>query len=477
MTYRDFDNYLPITIILFRSYREFYLHSSITDKEAVTVVATPKYRRVLKALLNLRAFEALRNREYRLLLNGQVFASMGQWMDEVTRGWLIYELTNSALQLGLVRGIQVIPYLLLSPVAGSAADRFSRKTQVVVAQFLNGLVYIATALLIFTGRIRPWHVYVTAFIMAITQVFQQPARAAMVSDVVPSAYLTNAIGLNAMVNNMSRSIGPALAGMLIAMVGTGGTYSVQAVFYFLATVWTVQLRSAQRPSATGTAFSPAAGTDLAGTGTDSKPVPAPCRESFGQSIIEGWKFSWRNLAVRAGLLTVMFVELFIVPFTTLLPVFARDLLAVGSAGQGFLLTAMGIGALCSAVLIASAGERLPRGIIMLGSVLIYGLVIVIFAASSWFQLSLVMMVLAGLCHVHSHALVQTVIQSYSPSDYCGRTMALFNMSKVLMIAGSMLIGTLSTLLGARWAVASMGAAGVLTMVIMLAAMPQARHIR
>ena len=402
---------------------------------------------------------------------------MGQWMDEVTRGWLIYELTNSALQLGLVRGIQVIPYLLLSPVAGSAADRFSRKTQVVVAQFLNGLVYIATALLIFTGRIRPWHVYVTAFIMAITQVFQQPARAAMVSDVVPSAYLTNAIGLNAMVNNMSRSIGPALAGMLIAMVGTGGTYSVQAVFYFLATVWTVQLRSAQRPSAMGTAFSPAARTDLAGTETDFKPVPAPCRESFGQSIIEGWKFSWRNLAVRAGLLTVMFVELFIVPFTTLLPVFARDLLAVGSAGQGFLLTAMGIGALCSAVLIASAGERLPRGIIMLGSVLIYGLVIVIFAASSWFQLSLVMMVLAGLCHVHSHALVQTVIQSYSPSDYCGRTMALFNMSKVLMIAGSMLIGTLSTLLGARWAVASMGAAGVLTIVIMLAAMPQARHIR
>ena len=183
------------------------------------------------------------------------------------------------------------------------------------------------------------------------------------------------------------------------------------------------------------------------------------------------------MAVRVGLLTVMFVELFIVPFTTLLPVFARDLLAVGSTGQGFLLTAMGVGALCSAVLIASAGERLPRGIIMLGSVILYGLVIVIFAASSLFQLSLGMMVLAGLCHVHSHALVQTVIQSYSPSDYCGRTMSLFNMSKVLMIAGSMLIGTLSTLLGARWAVASMGAAGVLTMVIMLMVLPQARHIR
>jgi predicted MFS family arabinose efflux permease len=409
-------------------------------------------------LLRLRAFEALRHREYRLLISGQVFASMGQWMDEITRGWLIYELTNSAVQLGLVRGIQFIPYLLLSPVAGSVADRYSRKTQVVMSQFVNGIIYVATALLIFTGQIRPWHVYVTAFLMAITQVFQQPARSAMISDAVPAAYLTNAIGLNAMVNNVARSLGPALAGMLIAMIGTGGTYSAQAAFYFLATAWTVRLRSTQRYSA--------------GTDGDSA-----CRESFGQSIIEGWKFSWRNLAVRAALLTVMFVELFIVPFTTLLPVFARDILAVGSAGQGFLLTALGVGALCSAVLIASAGEKLPRGILMMGSVMLYGLVLMVFAASSWFQLSLMMMVLAGLCHVHSHALVQTVIQSYSPSEYCGRTMALFNMSKMVMIVGSMLVGTLSSLMGARWAVASMGATGALTMIMLFALMPEARRIR
>jgi predicted MFS family arabinose efflux permease len=437
---------------------ESNLRSPIIGKKDAKRAAAPQSWRLFNALIHFRAFEALRHREYRLLMCGQVFASMGQWMDEITRGWLIYELTHSAVQLGLVRGIQIIPYLFLSPVAGSAADRFSRKTQVVVSQFVNALVYIATALLIFTGQIRPWHVYVTAFLMAITQVFQQPARVAMISDAVPATYLTNAIGLNAMINNMSRSIGPALAGMLIAMFGTDGTYSVQAVFYFLATVWTVQLRSVTRSS----------------TSTDSY---ADGRESFGQSIIEGWKFSWRNEAVRVGLLTVMFANLFIVPFTTLLPVFARDILAVGSAGQGFLLTAMGVGALCSAALIASAGEKLPRGMLMLGSVMVYGLVLVVFAASSWFQLSLVMMVFAGLCHVHSHALVQTVIQSYSPSEYRGRTMALFSMSKVLMIAGSMLVGTLSSLLGARWAVASMGAAGVLTMIMMLAVMPQARRIQ
>jgi len=379
-------------------------------------------------------------------------------MDEVTRGWLIYELTNSAVQLGLVRGVQAIPFLLLSPVAGSAADRYSRKTQVVVAQIVNGLVYAATAMLIFTGQIKPWHVYVTAFLMAIAQTFQQPGRASMIADAVPPAYLTNAIGLNAMIFNVSRSTGSALAGMLIAVFGTGAAYSVQAVFFLLATVSTMQLCLAQRSSVS----------------VDGHSVHG---ESFGQSIIEGWKFSWRNEAVRTGLLTVMFVSLFIVPFTTLLPVFARDLLRVGASGQGLLVAAMGIGALCSAALIASAGEKLPRGMLMLGSVALYGFILVIFAASPWFQLSMVMMGVAGLCHVHSNALVQTVIQSYSPSELRGRTMAIFNMSRVVMMTGSILVGALSSLLGARWAVASMGAVGALAMIMIYVALPRARLIR
>src|SRR6185369_13356087 len=105
----------------------------------------------LELLVRLRAFEALRHRDYRLLWYGQIFGSMGTWMDQVTRGWLIYELTNSALQLGLVRGIQAIPFLLLSPIAGSAADRYPRKFQVVGAQVASGLLFGITALLILPG--------------------------------------------------------------------------------------------------------------------------------------------------------------------------------------------------------------------------------------------------------------------------------------------------------------------------------------
>jgi MFS family permease len=412
----------------------------------------------LNALLRLRTFEVLRHREFRLLWLGQACTGMGTWMDQVTRGWLIYELTDSSLQLGLVRGIQAIPFLLLSPIAGSAADRYSRKMQIVLSQFLNGLIYVVTAVLIFTGAIRPWHVYVTAFLMAVVQVFQQPARGAMVSDAVPPENLTNAIGLNAVVFNVARSTGPALAGMLIAIFGTGGSYAVQAFFFLLATVWTLQLRSAQH----------AYGGSHAGSAH---------HESFGQSIIEGWKFSWRSEEVRTSLLIVTFASLFIVPFTTLLPVFARDVLGVGATGQGLLLTAMGVGALCSAILIASIGDELPRGMLMLGGVTVYGFLIVIFAASRWFQLSIVLMGIVGLCHVFAHALVQTVIQSYSPSELRGRTIAIFHMSQVVMTVGAMLIGTLSSLLGAPWAVASMGGIGALTMIGIYVALPHARLIR
>ncbi len=409
-------------------------------------------------LVRLRAFDALRYREYRLLWYGQVFASMSTWMDQVTRGWLIYELTDSALQLGLVRGIQAIPFLLLSPIAGSTADRYSRKFQVVAAQFANGLLFAVTAWLIFAGLIRPWHVYATAFLMASVQVFLQPSRAAMISDSVPASRLTNAIGLNAMVFNMARSTGPALSGLLISLFNTGVSYAAQALFMVLATIWTMQMSAAsQKKSARH------------GHGAHE--------ESFFQSILEGWKFSWRTAEVRSGILIVIVAALFMIPFSTLLPVFARDLLQVGARGQGLLLTAMGIGALCSSVLIASVGDRMPRGILMLGGVALYGVLVVIFSASPWFPLSLLLMAVIGLCHVSSHALVQTVIQSYSPPEFRGRTIALFHMSQVLLLLGGMLVGALSAAVGAPWAAASMGLIGALCMVAIYLLVPLARDIR
>jgi len=378
-------------------------------------------------------------------------------MDQVARGWLIYQLTNSPAQLGLVRGVQAIPLLLLSPIAGSVADRYARKKQVIVVQLLDGLMYTAMAVLILTGQIKPWHVYVTAFGMSIVQTFHHPARAAMIADAVPLSHLTNAIGLNSVVFNMSRSTGPAVAGVLIAMFGTGACYVLQAAFFFLATFLTSILSIGQSP--------PTSTHGHAG------------KEAFGRSIVEGWRFSWSNESVRAGLLITVTASLFIIPFTTLLPVFAKDILGVGATGQGFLLTGMGVGALSSAVLIATIGDRVPRGIVMLGGVILYGLSVVAFSVSPWFKLSIVLMIVVGLFHVTSHALVQTVIQTYSPAGFRGRTMAIFQQGHFVLTIGAMLYGAMASLWGAQWTVSMMATLGALSMVLIYFTVPSARHIR
>ena len=453
-------------LVAFAPFRSFFLSPPEIQKQkaeaphddAVSGKASGSNWRPFDALLRLRALEALHYREFRLLWYGQVFSSMATWMDSIARGWLIYELTNSSFQLGLVRGVQAIPTLLLSPIAGSAADLYSRKTQILIAQTVDGLLYAWVAVMIITGDIQPWHVYATSLGLATVQAFQLPSRSSMVSDSVPAGCLTNAMGLNAVVFNSARSAGPALAGVLIALYGTAGSYSVQALFYLLATVWTIMLRPERRAS------------------TLEKSHSGP-GESFGRNILEGWKFSWRNYEVRIGLLVVSFAMFLLIPFTTLLPVFARDILQVGARGQGILLTCMGIGALFSSVLVAFLGDRMPRGLVMIGGVALYGVLLIIFSASSSFVLSMALMFMIGLCHVTSHALIQIVIQSYSPSEFRGRTMAIFHMTQVILVVGAMFIGSLASLIGARWATTAMSAVGTLAMIAIYALMPRARRIQ
>jgi MFS family permease len=330
--------------------------------------------------------------------------------------------------------------------------------QILITQLADGAMFGVLALLILTDAIEPWHVYSTAFGMAIVQTFHHPARAAIIADVVPRTHLTNAIGLGSMVFNVARSLGPALAGVLITVSGTGGAYVAQAFFFILATFWTWQLSGAET----------AAGQSRGHGGQHA---------SLGSSIIEGWRFSWQNETVRSALLITMLAALFIVPFTALLPVFARDILRVGASGQGLLLTAMGIGALGSAVMITGFGDRMPRGKIMLGGVALYGLGVAAFAISPWFHVSMFLMTVIGLANVCSHALVQTVLQTYSPPEFRGRTIALFHMSQVVMTVGSMMIGSLAAFLGAQWSVALMGTAGALAMLGIHFTLPRVWHIR
>lgn len=410
------------------------------------------------SLLRFPLFDAVHHSAFRYIWLGQTCTSMAMWMDQVTRSWLLYELTRSPLQLGLLQVTQAVPMLFLSPVAGTAADRFDRKLQIIAAQVLDAVMYAVLAVLIVSGQIEPWHVYLSAAVHSMVSTFHHPARAAMISDAVPPRDLTNAIALTSVSFNVSRSVGPAVAGVLIAVTGTASSYVAQGLLYLLATFITIPLPAALRfPSSAG--------------GRHGH------RGSFASNVVEGWAFSWRHETVRTALLLVTMASVFILPFAALLPVFARDILHVGAPGQGVLLTAMGVGAFCSSVVVAALGSRLPRGLLMLGGVILYGVTVVLFANSPSFPLSVALMVIAGLFHVSTHTMTQIVVQAYTPAELRGRTMALLQQTHVVQMGGGLLLGAMATLAGAPLAITVMAAAGTIIAAVIFVAVPGARRIR
>ncbi len=412
---------------------------------------------LLRTLLRVPTFQGFLYPEYRLLWYGQVANALAHWMDRVAQGWLMYELTNSAVQLGGVTAIRAVPLLVFSPIAGTLADRGSRKMQLVIAEGINALLYVILTALVVTGLVEPWHLYAVAVASGIVQVFHGPARQAMISEAVDPRDMTNAIGLSSIAFNGSRMIGPAIAGILIAVGGTSSAYIAETVLFALTTLWTIQV-----------------------TGHSTRPV-APSRHgsrpSFLKSMVEGWRYVRHNPTIRAGMMVLMLGSFFAVPFSTLLPIFARDILDVGSTGQGFLLTGMGVGALSSSVLIASLGNRLPRGRVMVIAAFCYGSLLVLFAASQWIAISMLLMVLIGLSNVMCNALVQTVVQAHAPSEIRGRIMGVYQQRDLAVTTGSMLIGALAAAWSAPLAVAAMGTACAVGAAAIWITVPHVRSIR
>src|SRR5215470_8861172 len=279
----------------------------------------------------IHTFDSLSIRDYRLLWLGQVDTSLGQWMDSITRGYLIYHITSSPLQLGLAAAMRGIPLFLFGIVAGALADRSGRKAQLIVAQVTNAVLNFILATLVLTNRVQPWHVYVTGFLAGTVQAFQNPARQTLVSDVAGPRHLINALALNSMALNSSRAVGPAFAGLLIATVGVQGSCYVQAAMFLLAPVWTIQMRIPER----------------------SRESVRVAREPLLQSIKDGFTYVRTNRNIRTQLILALGPLSLGMPFTNMMPIFARDVLLGGAQLQGFLLSAFGVGSLLGALVVAS----------------------------------------------------------------------------------------------------------------------------
>jgi MFS family permease len=393
-------------------------------------------------------FTSLQLRDYRLLWLGQVGTSMGQWMDQVTRGWLIYQITGSAFELGLATALRGLPLLFFGILAGAVADRSNRKHQLILAQVTNAILNAILATVVLFGHVQPWHVYVTGFLAGTVQAFQQPARQTLISDIVGARYLMNALALNAMALNMSRAVGPAVAGLLIAFIGAHGSYYTQAAMFVLATVWTVQMAVPEREAESA----------------------AVRREPFMRSIVEGLTFVMRDRDIRILMVLAHGPLTLGMPYMSLFPIFARDVLHGGARLQGFLMTLVGVGSVLGSLVVASLQRGYSYGRAVVIGALAFGITLFGFASAHDVTLSSLCAFCLGICVVTYQTQNQTMLQLLAPRPMRGRVMSIFLLNRGLVPLGTFIGGVLAQHLGGPLAlqIMSLAVLSVVMSIILLA---------
>jgi MFS family permease len=370
-------------------------------------------------------------------------------MDTISRGYLIYHITDSPLQLGLAAAVRGIPLLLFGIIAGALADRSDRKTQLIVAQVTNALLNLILATLVLTDRVQPWHVYVTGFLAGTVQAFQNPARQTLVSDIAGPRHLINALALNSMAVNSSRAVGPAFAGLLIATVGVHGSYYVQAVMYMLATMWTIQMRIPER-------------------GPESVLL---AREPLFQSIKAGFAYVGTNKNIRTQLILALGPLTLGMPFTNMMPIFARDVLHGGAQLQGFLLSAFGVGSLLGALVLASIPRRRAHALPAVIGALVFSIMVFFFGLSHWVWFSLACTFMSGIFMTTYQTQNQALLQLSAPQHIRGRVMSIYLINRATIPIGTLFAGALADHFGGPAAVRMMSLSALSVVLLVIATQP------
>ncbi len=373
---------------------------------------------------------ALRHRNYRLFLTGQIISTVGTWMQSVAMPWLALQLTHSGLLVGLVLAVQFTPVLLGSQLGGIVADRYRKRSILLLTQSAFIVPSFALFLLSASGHAQYWEVLVAAAATGTINLFDVPARQSFLIEMVGKQDLMNAIALNSSVFNGAAVIGPSVAGVIIGVVGVSLCFLANSISYLAAVGALLLMRN----------------------------LPAVVRVHHDQHwlerLAEGWSYARREPVVGLMLVVVAVFSLFAMNRLTLMPLFADQVLHVGATGFGFLMAAMGLGALAGALTLAFY-PRLgadPRRQFWLGMMWVAALLTFSFSRS--FPLSLTTLLIAGYCQISFVATANNRIQTLTPDHLRGRVMALYAQALIgVGPIGSTQAGALSTLLGAPWAMA------------------------
>lgn len=398
-------------------------------------------------------WRALGHRNYKLFFSGQSVSLIGTWMTRIATSWLVYRLTGSVLLLGIVGFAGQIPSFLLAPFAGVLVDRWNRHRLLVVTQVLSLLQSLALAVLTLSGVIKIWHVIVLSVFQGLINAFDMPGRQAFVVEMVERREdLANAIALNSSMVNAARLLGPSIGGVIIAAVGEGWCFMLDAISY-LAVIASLLLM---------------------------KLVPRKVERNKDARMLgqlkEGWKYASSFAPIRNVLLLLALVSLVGMPYTVLMPVIASDYLGGGPNTLGLLMAASGVGALMGAMLLAARRSVLGLGKFIPLTAAAFGAGLIAFSFSRVLWLSLLLMVVTGLGFMVQMAASNTVLQTIVEEDKRGRVMSFYTMAFMGTAPfGSLLAGSVADRIGAPYTLLLGGGGCILGAIWFATSLPALRR--
>ncbi len=376
----------------------------------------------------LRIFPALGVRNYQYYFTGQLISQVGTWLQIVSEGWLVLQLTNSAFLIGVVAACATLPSLLFSLFGGVIVDRFDRKKLIIVTQFLSMIFALALAGLTYTHLITVWQIALFAFLLGVVNSVDMPARQAFVHEMVGKDKMSSAIALNAGIFNSARVIGPSVAGILIAIVGPAGAYLINGLSYIAAIIVQVLIVPIKHPRPKDHAH----------------PI---------QAIKEGVSYTVKHPVIRSFIILTAIVSIFGWSYTTIMPFIAKNIFHQDAAGLGYLYAATGVGALLATFTVSAWGNKVSPYIFVLGGNIIFALSMIGFSFIHHIIPAYIFLCIGGFGLLSAFAVINSEIQHLVEEQFRGRVLSLYLLMFVgLFPLGNFQVGFISEHLGPQFAI-------------------------
>lgn len=399
------------------------------------------YRDFGKGNLLIRVFRSLLYRDYALFWSCDLLGSVGHFVQEVALYWIAYEITGSAMALGILGLCEATPRLILGALGGVMVDRYNRMRLLILIQFCSAIPVFGFLALYAFGTLEFWHILVLEIFSGAIRSINPSASQSILAELVPREELMNAVSLYTIGFNVARVVGPSLGGILILWIGVGGCYLVYAVSLFLSALGLLFIR-------------------LADTRTVNQ------EQNILRELREGFDYIRRSPVILSSIVAAYTFSIFIVTYQRFLPVFAKEILNVGPEGLGLLMAAPGLGGIVSLIFLASTGERWKKETLLWATTTVTPIFLILFCASPNFWPSVVLLALVGGGQISFRTISRVIIQVEAPRDLLGRVMGVFNMDQGMRSVGSIVIGVFATIFGASLGLAlTAGVSLILTSVL------------